>query len=154
MTLTAADLTALLTWHQHPKIAGMKKDAKFVAWIEIECCGKAPPAFKRWTNNDKEQLTEVQSNIVEMAHTVLGYLKELKKKELLFAVLLMTREEFDKLAAEQEKLIVESATSASNDNPLNFDTPNELIFCLTDTNNTGNDASADTSEDGGGTCWG
>ncbi len=25
-TLTSADLTALLTWHQHPKVAGMKKE--------------------------------------------------------------------------------------------------------------------------------
>ena len=35
-TLTSADLTTLLTWHQHPKVAGMKKDAKFVVWMEIK----------------------------------------------------------------------------------------------------------------------
>ena len=35
-TLMGTDLTALLTWHQHPKVAGMKKDAKFVAWMEIK----------------------------------------------------------------------------------------------------------------------
>ncbi len=54
--LTGTDLTAVLTWHQHPKVAGMKKDAKFVAWMEIKCCGKAPPAFKKWTHNDKKKL--------------------------------------------------------------------------------------------------
>ncbi len=40
--LTRTDLTALLTWHQHPKVAGMKKDAKFVTWMEIKCHRKAP----------------------------------------------------------------------------------------------------------------
>ena len=40
--LTGTDLTALLTWHQHPKVAGMKKDAKFVAWMEIKHHGKPP----------------------------------------------------------------------------------------------------------------
>ena len=40
--LTATDLTALLTWHQHPQVAGMKKDAKFVAWMEIKRRGIPP----------------------------------------------------------------------------------------------------------------
>ena len=43
--LTGTYLTALLTWHQHPKVAGMKKDAKFVAWMEIKCHRKAPPSI-------------------------------------------------------------------------------------------------------------
>ena len=40
-TLTGTDLTALLTWHQHLKVASLKKDAKFVAWMEIKCRGKS-----------------------------------------------------------------------------------------------------------------
>ena len=55
-------------------------------------------------------LNEKQSNVVEMAH-VLGHLQELKMKELMLAVLPMTQEEFSKkLAAKQEKFIVELAT--------------------------------------------
>ena len=45
--LTATNLTALLTWHQHPKLAGMLKDAKLVAWMEIKRRGKAPPVLKQ-----------------------------------------------------------------------------------------------------------
>ena len=56
--LTGTDLTALLIWHLHPKVAGMKKDAKFVMWMEIKCSGKAPPAFEKWTHNDKEKLNK------------------------------------------------------------------------------------------------
>ena len=56
--LTATDLMALLTWHQHPQVAGMKKDAKFVAWMEIKRRGKAPPAFDKWTHHDEEQLMD------------------------------------------------------------------------------------------------
>ena len=59
----------------------------------------------------------------------------LKKKELLLAALLMTQEEFDKLAAEREKLIVESAALASNGDPLIFDAPNELIVGAADIEN-------------------
>ena len=33
--LTASDLTILLTWHQQPKVASMKKDAKLNAWLRI-----------------------------------------------------------------------------------------------------------------------
>jgi len=50
----------------------------------------------RPNNDDEEQLKEAQSNVVEMAHTALGHLEALKKKELLLAALLMTQEEFDK----------------------------------------------------------
>jgi hypothetical protein len=115
--LTGTDLTALLTWHQHPKVAGMKKDAKFVTWMEIKRRRKAPPAFEKWTHNNKEKLNEVQSNVVEMAHTAIGHLEVLKKKELLLAALLMTQEEFDNLRSDWEKLIVELA---SNNDPIIF----------------------------------
>jgi hypothetical protein len=42
-TLTGTNLTALLTWHQHLKVASLKKDAKFVAWMEIKRRGRPPP---------------------------------------------------------------------------------------------------------------
>jgi hypothetical protein len=104
----------------------------------------------KWTHYDKEQLKEAQSDVVEMAHTALSHLEALKKKELLLAALLMTQEEFDKLAAEREKLIVESAALASNGNPLIFDAPNELIVGAADIENNSGDASSDTYGGGGG----
>ena len=151
-TLTGTDLMALLTWHQHPKVASLKKDAKFVAWMEIKRRGKSPPAFAKWTNDDEEQLKEAQSDVVEMAHTALGHLEALKKKELLLAALLMTHEEFEQLAAKREKLIVESAALASNGDPLIFDALNELIVGASNIQNNSGDASSDKSG-GGGHIW-
>jgi len=108
--LTSTNLTSLLTWHQHPKVAGMKKDAKFVAWMELKKRGKAPPAFDKWTDGDDEKLLEAQSDIVDMAHTALGQLEALKKKELLLSAMTMPDDEFEKMCADREKLIVESST--------------------------------------------
>jgi len=149
-TMTGTDLTALLTWHQHPKVASLNKNAKFVAWMEIKRRGKAPPALNKWTHDDKEQLKEAQSNVVEMAHTALGHLEALKKNALLLAALLMTQEEFDKLAVKREKLVVELAALASNGNPLIFDDPNELIGGAAEIENNSDDASTDTSGGGEG----
>jgi len=38
------------TDHQHPKVASLNKNAKFVAWMEIKRREKAPPAFNKWTH--------------------------------------------------------------------------------------------------------
>jgi len=96
-TLTLADLSALLTWHQFPKVASMKKEEKLVAWMQIKSSGKAPLLFDRWTDADKEKLLEAQSDFVEMAHTAIGHLEEMKKKELALAAITMSQEEFYKL---------------------------------------------------------
>jgi hypothetical protein len=146
-TLTGTDLTALLTWHQHPKVAGMKKDVKFVTWMEIKRLRTAPPAFEKWTHKDNEKLKEAQSNVVEMAHTSFGHLEALKKKEFLLAALFMTQEEFDNITADREKLIVELP---SNNDRLISDAPNELIVGAADNQNTCAVASSDTSGGGGG----
>ena len=109
-TPTSGDLTTLLTWHQCPKVATMKKDAKFVAWMEIKSRGKAPPSFERWNDGDEEKLLEAQSDIVDMAHTAIGQLEALKKKELTLAAMTMPEDEFEKLCADRKKLIVESSS--------------------------------------------
>jgi hypothetical protein len=43
-----------------------KKDVQFVAWMEIKRRRNAPPAFDKWTHDDKEQLKEAQSDVVEI----------------------------------------------------------------------------------------
>ena len=55
-------------------------------------------------------MLEAQSDIVDMAHTALGQLEALKKKELTLAAMMMSEDEFDKLAADRKKLIVESSS--------------------------------------------
>ena len=93
--LTSTDLTTLLTWHQQAKVATMKKAAKLAAWVAIVDSGRAPPWFKRWTDAEDAKLLEAQSDVVEMAHTAIGHLEELKKKELVLAAMTMTEEEFN-----------------------------------------------------------
>ncbi len=134
-TLTSADLTALLTWHQHPKVAGMKKEEKFVAWMQIKNSGKAPPSFERWTNADKEKLLEAQSDIVEMAHTALSHLEQMKKKELALAAMTMSQEEFDQLVEQGNALIAESMAVSGNDCP-NPGAPILAANLIADSNST------------------
>ncbi len=109
MKIKATDLTILLGWHQHLKVAGRKKEEKLSAWVAIVNRGNVPPLFEKWTYVDDLKLLEAQSDIVEMAHTALGHLEAPKKKELVLAALTMTQEEFDKIAADRNELIVESS---------------------------------------------
>ena len=106
--LTSSDLTILLTWHQHAKVATMKKAAKLAAWVAIVGSGRAPPSFERWTDADDAKLLESQSDVVEMAHTAIGHLEELKKKELLLAAMTMTEDEFATLAEKRNAVLNES----------------------------------------------
>ncbi len=95
---------------------------------------------------------EAQSDVVEMAHTALGHLDELKKKELVLAAMTMSNEEFDRLVAQRNQLIVESTVSesaVSENTPSNAPIPPPNL-----TATTGDTASIDTSEDGGGVVGG
>ena len=80
-----------------------------------------------------------------MAHTTLGHLEELKKKELVIASMTMSNEEFDQLVAQRNQLFVESAVASG-------DTPPEVT--VTSTATAGDNASTDTSGDGGGVVGG
>ena len=124
----------------------MKKEEKLSAWVAIVNHGIEPPSFEKSTDADDIKLLEAQSDVVEMAHTALGHLEALKKKELVLAALTMTQEEFDKLAADRNELIVES----SGDDHPNSDAPipaNELVVALSD---VFTDESVDTSGNDGG----
>jgi len=78
--LTGADLTVLLTWYQHANVSKMKKEEKLAAWVDIVSSGRTPPSYEKWTEVDDGKLLEAQSDIVEMAHTALGHLEELKRR--------------------------------------------------------------------------
>ncbi len=153
--LTTADLTILLTWYQHANVAKMKKDEKLAAWVVIVSSGRAPPLYERWTKVNNAKLLVAQSDIVKMAHTALGHLEELKKKELVLAAMTMSSEEFDQLVAQRNQLIVESSLAvASGDDHTNSDAwipPPELIVTA---EATSDHASTNTSGDGGGVVGG
>ena len=88
-----------------------------------------------------------------MAHTALGHLEELKKKELVLAAMTMSNEEFDQLVAQRNQLIVESAV-ASGDAHINSDAPILPPELIVNSTMTTNDASTDTSGDRGGVVGG
>ena len=150
MKLTVANLAVLLTWYQHANVAKMKKDKKLAVWVVVVSSGKAPPPYEQWTGIGDAKLLEAQSDIVKMAHRALGHLEELKKKELVLAALMMSKEEFDQLVAQMNQLTVESAV-ASGDDHINSDAPiPRPKWIVNSTVTTGNNASTDTSGDGGG----
>ena len=97
--LTSGDLTALLTWHRVPKVGELNKEEKLAKWGRIMNSLKPPPSYEKWTHEDEVKLEEAQSDVVEMAHTALGHMVALKKKELLLAAREMSQEEFDQLVA-------------------------------------------------------
>ena len=59
--IKGTDLTILLSWHQHPKVAGMKKEEKLSAWVAIFNRGKAPLSFEKWTNADDLKLLKTRT---------------------------------------------------------------------------------------------
>jgi len=145
--LTGADLTTLLTWYQQANVAKMKKEEKVAAWVDIVSSGREPPSDERWTEVDEAKLLEAQSDIVEMAHTALGHLEELKKKELVLAAMTMSNEEFDRLVAQRNQLFVNSAVAVGSG-----EVQPEVTVASTAT--AGDNASTDTSGDGGGVAEG
>ncbi len=120
---TASNLTILLTWHQQPKVASMKKDAKLNAWLRIVKQNEVPPPFEKWTNANDLKLEEAKPDIVEMEHTHLGHMEALKKKELVLAARAMSQEEFDQLVANRQSLIVNSTSEEPPANKLIVDSP-------------------------------
>ena len=95
--LTSGELTILLTWHKLPMVIGMNKEQKISKWGRIVSSGKRPPSYEKWTEVDELRLEEAQSDVVEMAHTALGQMEALKKKELVLAAHAMLEEEFNQL---------------------------------------------------------
>jgi hypothetical protein len=81
-----------------------------------------------------------------MAHTAIRHLKEMKKKkELALAMMTMSQEEFNLLVEQSKALVAEPynpATMSAADDHLN-------PIALTVVTAGGNDASADTSREGG-----
>jgi hypothetical protein len=60
----------------------MNKEEKLAKWGRIVTSMKPPPLYEKWTNGDEVKLEEAQLDIIEMAHTALGHMVALKKKEL------------------------------------------------------------------------
>ena len=83
----------------------MNKEEKLAKWGRIVTSLKPPPPYEKWTHEDEVKLEEAKSDIVEMAHTALGHMVALKKKELLLAARDMSQEEFNQLVAARSEMI-------------------------------------------------
>ncbi len=110
LKLTVADLTIVLTWHQHQKISGMKKAAKVLAWKGIVDNNRQPPLFSKWTKADERKQAAVSVTTVTIRHTALGRMVDMKKKELVLAAATMSNDEFEVLRQDQERRLYEQRT--------------------------------------------
>ena len=77
------DLDCLLAWHQVKDLPPKaKKGDKLARWREIMASQKPPPPYERWTNEDKQLLVALQSNMIGIKDTMFGREVALKRKEL------------------------------------------------------------------------
>ncbi len=133
--LTAADLTTLLTWHQHIKVAGMNKATKVQAWKDIVDNHRQPPFFSRWTEDDERKLAEACQTTVDIGHTALGRMEEMKKKELVLVAATMSNEEFEALRRGRERQLNsleqrEDAPAAESETTNNFTTEATVVVTM------------------------
>ncbi len=65
--------------------------------------------FSRWTEDDKRKLAEACKTTIDIGHTALGRMEEMKKKELVLVAATMSNNEFEVLRQEQERRLNSSA---------------------------------------------
>jgi hypothetical protein len=76
------DLDCLLAWHQVKDLPPKaKREDKLARWREIMASQKPPPLFERWTNEDKQQLVALQSDVIGIKDTMFGREVALKKRD-------------------------------------------------------------------------
>jgi hypothetical protein len=108
------DLDCLLAWHQvKDLLLKAKKEDKLARWRAIVASQKPLPPYERWTNEDKQQLVALQSNVIGIEDTMFGREVVLKKRELEAAAGHFTWEERE---AMQRKLdAIDAAESAASE---------------------------------------
>jgi len=79
----------------------MNKEQKLSKWGRIVSSGKPLLSYEKWIELDELRLEEAQSDVIEMAHTALGQMEALKKKELVLVEHAMSEEEFNQLVLSQ-----------------------------------------------------
>jgi hypothetical protein len=89
--------------------------------------------FGRWTKADEGKLAEALATTVDIGHTALGRMVEMKKKKLVLAAVTMSNDEFEVLRQERERRLNEQE---------NFSAPTEgaLVAAL--------ETSVDTTTEG------
>jgi len=65
-------LNSLLAWHQVSVPSKFKKAEKLARWREILASQQPPPPYAKWTDEDKQQLVALQSDVIGIGDTVLG----------------------------------------------------------------------------------
>lgn len=99
-TFSGAELDTLLKWYQVPAKDVPNKPKKVEKWVEILDKLLEPPVFEEWTDHDEALLEELKTKELEIGDTALGRLRDLKKRELIASVAVMSKDELDLLQKE------------------------------------------------------
>ncbi len=83
--LSVAYLDMLVAWHQAPKTKGAKKVDKLQQWMVIRVDGDPPPAYERWTNEDKQRLVALHATKIDISDMQCRRGVALKKRELVLS---------------------------------------------------------------------
>ena len=75
--------------------------------------------FEKWTDANDSELLNAQLDVIKIAHTAIGHLEALKKKELVLAALTMTQEEFDTFVSDRNHFV----TSTGHQDHPSLDAP-------------------------------
>ncbi len=114
-SLSVADLDVLLAWHQAPKTKDIpkKKAEKVQQWMMILGDGGQPPAYERWTDEDKQRLGALATTEnIDMSDTQYGREIALKKRELEAAADNFSREERDAMQQKWDAMDAMDAEAA------------------------------------------
>ncbi len=114
-SLSVAELDMLLAWHQAPKTKGVhkKKAEKLQQWMMILGDGGQPPAYEKWTDEDKQRLGALATTEdIDMSDTQYGLKVALKKREFEAAVDNFSREERDAMRQKWDAMDAMDAAEA------------------------------------------
>lgn len=92
----------------------MSKDEKLQKWVDIQTNGTNPPEFKKWTDDDENELAEARRTDIEIGDTAVGRLKEKRQKEFQLTAPDFTHDEWAKIVATREVHINPNAQEDNN----------------------------------------
>ena len=115
----------LLAWYQVPNQT-IKEQYKYILakkmwWQSIVRDGVLPPAYQQWTQEDEANFVELSKKEIDMKHTALGRLKEVRARECIASVDSMTDEQRSDLQRKLDALSEAGEPSSTDEGTTNTD---------------------------------
>ena len=115
----------LLAWYQVPNQT-IKEQYKYILakkmwWQRIVRDGVLPPAYQQWTQEDEANFVELSKKEIDMKHTALGRLKEVRARECIASVDSMTDEQRSDLQRKLDALSEAGEPSSTDEGTTNTD---------------------------------